>query len=151
MNKFKFLFLSIFLIIGCSYEPILTSKEYKFKFSKISYDGEDKINKIIKNKLLQNNNNSSKGYEIKYKTIKNKEILSSNSKGDPTVIKMIITLDYSIREDGKDIFTDKIQKQATYNNINDKFELLQYEENLIKNISDSISGQIITSATAISK
>ena len=64
---------------------------------------------------------------------------------------MIITLDYSIREDGKDIFTDKIQKQATYNNINDKFELLQYEENLIKNISDSISGQIITSATAISK
>ena len=64
---------------------------------------------------------------------------------------MIITLDYSIREDGKDIFTDKIQKQATYNNINDKFELLEYEENLIKNISDSISGQIITSATAISK
>ena len=64
---------------------------------------------------------------------------------------MIITLDYSIIEDGKDIFTDKIQKQATYNNINDKFELLQYEENLIKNISDSISGQIITSATAISK
>ena len=40
MNKFKFLFLSIFLIIGCSYEPILTSKEYKFKFSKISYDGD---------------------------------------------------------------------------------------------------------------
>ena len=151
MNKFIFLFLSIFLIIGCSYEPILTSKEYKFKFSKISYDGEDKINKIIKNKLLQNDSNSSKGYEIKYKTIKNKEILSSNSKGDPTVIKMIITLDYSIREDGKDIFTDKIQKQATYNNINDKFELSQYEENVIDNLANNISSEILMSVNTLSK
>ena len=74
--------------------------DFGFKFSKISYDGEGKINEIIKSKLLQNNNNAGKEYEIKYKTIKNKEILSSNSKGDPTVIKMIITLDYSIREDG---------------------------------------------------
>ena len=151
MNKFIFLFLSIFLIIGCSYEPILTSKEYEFKFSKISYDGEDKINEIIKSKLLQNNNNAGKGYEIKYKTIKNKEILSSNSKGDPTVIKMIITLDYSIIEDGKDIFTDKIQKQATYNNINDKFELSQYEENVINNLANNISSEILMSVNTLSK
>ena len=151
MNKFIFLFFVVLFITGCSYEPVLTNKEYNFSFSNINFDGEDDINQIVKNKLLKTKNNFGKSYNISYKTRKNKEILSSNEKGDPTVIKMIITLDYSIREDGKDIFTDKIQKQATYNNINDKFELLQYEENLIKNISDSISGQIITSATAISK
>ena len=151
MNKFIFLFFVVLFITGCSYEPVLTNKEYNFSFSNINFDGEDDINQIVKNKLLKTKNNFGKSYNISYKTRKNKEILSSNEKGDPTVIKIIIILEYSIEAEGKNIFFDKIQKQATYNNINDKFELLKYEENIIKNISENIANQILTSASAITK
>ena len=151
MNKFIFLFSVVLFITGCSYEPVLTNKEYNFKFSNINFDGENDINQIVKNKLLKTKTNFGKSYNISYTTRKNKEILSSNEKGDPTVIKIIIILEYSIEADGKNIFFDKIQKQATYNNINDKFELLKYEENIIKNISENISNQILTSASAITK
>ena len=151
MNKFIFLFFVILSITGCSYTPVLSDKEYSFKFSNINFDGEDDINKIIKNNLLKTKNNFGKSYNISYVTKKNKEILSSNEKGDPTVIKIVIVLEYSIEADGVNIFFDKIQKQATYNNINDKFELLKYEENIIKNISENISNQILTSASAITK
>ena len=54
----------------------------------IKYNDTDDEN--IKNKLLKTKNNFGKSYNISYKTRKNKEILSSNEKGDPTVIKIII-------------------------------------------------------------
>ena len=46
---------------------------------------------------------------------------------------------------------NKILKTATYNNINDKFELLKYEENIVKNLSESIANDILTSTTILEK
>ena len=43
----------------------------------------------------------------------------------------------------------KILKQSTYNNINDKFELLKYEENIIKNLSRKIADDILISITSL--
>ena len=41
------------------------------------------------------------------------------------------------------IIDDKISKQITYNSIKDKFELSQYENNVIKNLSNNISNDIL--------
>ena len=48
-------------------------------------------------------------------------------------------------KDNKEILKDKIKKQITYNNINDKFELDKYEENIIENISKSLADEILIS------
>ena len=64
MNKFIFLFFVVLFITGCSYEPVLTNKEYNFSFSNINFDGEDDINQIVKNKLLKTKNNFGKSYNI---------------------------------------------------------------------------------------
>ena len=64
----KFLIIIIFLFISsCAYEPILSKKNYNFEFKNISYEGNKKINKIIKDRLI-NKNSSEKKYDIFFQT-----------------------------------------------------------------------------------
>ena len=76
---------------------------------------------------------------------KKREIVSSNREGDPKIFKIKIELKYNLKENDQIILSREIFKQSTYNNINDKFELLEYEENIIKNLSEKLSDDILIS------
>ena len=132
MNKSLIKGLVFIILCACSYEPILQNKKYDFQFVNIYFEGDSKINNIIKNDLMGRGNGLIK-YDIKFKTEKLKEILSSNEKGDTTVYKIQINISYILFEKNKNILENEISKQIIYNNINDKFELSQYEENVIDN------------------
>ena len=133
---------------GCSYKPILTSKKNDFKLENISSDTESKINVTIKKNLLDKSGNSENNkYDLNFSTEDEKEIVSSNENGDPTVFKIKIIVNYSLSQDDNIIFTNKIIKQVNYNNINDKFELLKYEKNILNNLLKNISLEILMSIT----
>ena len=150
MNKILIIFLTFFLFFGCSYKPILTNKQYDIQFSKIDFNGEIKLNNIIKNILSRRSNKeSAKKYSIYFLTEQTKQIISSDAKGDPTIFKIEIALDYNIKLDEQIILSDRIIKQLTYNNISDKFELLKYEENLIKSLAEKMSNEILMSLTTL--
>lgn len=150
MNKVLFISIVVFLLNACSYEPMLSSKNYDFQFSKISFVGDKSINKNIQNNLTKKNLGE-REFEIFYSSSKIKEIVSSNEKGDPTIFKLSINLTYSLFEDGNKILSNKILKDSTYNNINDKFELSKYEENIIENLTTSISSEILMTIASLSK
>ena len=150
MNKFFQISALIFILTSCAYEPLLLNKKYDFYFSNIITNGNNEVNKIIKNSLLNRGNaTSNQKYDLYIESEKEKEIISSNSKGDPTVYKVNVYVKYKLEKNGKNIYEDTAARQATYNNINDKFELLQYEENIIKNLSQNISSNILVSITAL--
>ncbi len=152
MNKLFVILITFFLSYGCSYKPILSVKEYDFKFTNIYFDEKSKINNLIRNKLIKNSKKSSEEeYDLSFSTIKNKEVVSSNKKGDPTIFKIEILLNYSLKRDGEIILNDKIRKQLTYNNINDKFELLKYEENVLNDILENIISEVLMSVTYFNK
>ena len=140
-NFFKFLAM-IFLLQSCAYEPVYLNKNYNFKFLEIISDGDVKINNSIKN-YLKNNTNGSENYNLYFKSIKRKEIVKYDTKGDPKIYKIIINLQYQVSLNGKKIIEDQIIKGTTYNNIKDKYELTQYENNVINNLSDNISRDIL--------
>lgn len=150
MKKIKILLVFILIFYGCTYEPILATKKFDFIFEEINHDGEEIVNKIIKNKLEQRKVGS-KNYSINIKSLKNKKIVSSDSKGDPTVFEISIKLNYDLIENNEVIFRDSLQKQITYNNINDKFELSKYEENILKNLSNNIGNEILISISSLNK
>ena len=102
------------------------------------YNGLDKIT-----------SNSKKKYDLNLFSEKFKEIVSSNEKGDVTVYRMKIFIKYVLKDNEKTILGNEIKKQITYNNINDKFELLEYEKNIIKTLSESISSEIVVSITTL--
>ena len=86
-----------------------------------------------------------KKYKIYYKTTKIKETVSSDTKGDPKIFKIKINLEYIVYEEGKEVFKDNIIKQISYDSIDDKYELSQYEENILNNLSNNISEDILFS------
>ena len=148
-NFFKFLTI-IFLLQSCAYEPVYLNKNYNFKFLEITSEGDVKINNAIKN-YLKNNTNGSENYNLYFKSLKRKEIVTSDTKGDPKIYKLTINLEYQVNHDGEKILNDQISKQITYNSIKDKYELSQYEDNLIENLSDSVSKDLLFSIKILKK
>ena len=75
MNKFFLIILFSTLLSNCSYEPILTKKNYNFGFEQINSEGETKVNNIIKRKLDRNNDNDNK-FDLFFETKKLREIIA---------------------------------------------------------------------------
>ena len=82
MNKLLSLLLVLLFTQSCSFKPMLADKSYNFKFVNIKFEGDRNINQIL-NQELKDISKGKKEYDIYFKTKKNKEIVSSNAKGDP--------------------------------------------------------------------
>ena len=150
MIKFKKILFLLFILQACSYEPILTKRNYDFNFGAINTSGDSTINKTIKDKLISRTSGNNK-FDLLLKSKKNREIVSSDTKGDPEIYSLIIIVEYFVSKGGKDIYQNKIIKQTTYNNLSDKYELSQYEEGIIKNLSDILSNEILFSVKTINE
>lgn len=148
MNKILKILAVILLCQSCSYEPILINKLYDFKFISISSSGEKEVNDIIKN-YLTSKASGEKELSINIASEEFREVVSSDTKGDPKIYKLKIIVSYDVLEDEKIIYKNKLVNQATYNNISDKYELSLYEQNLIKSLSKNISDEILFSIKII--
>ena len=149
MNKNIKLFFFLFLI-GCSYEPILLNKNPNFQFVEITTKGDKKVNKFIKKNLSEQNREGTK-YNILINSKKEKEIISSDSKGDPKVFKIKVNVIYDVVQNEDIIISNNSLEEITYNNIKDKLELLKVEENILKTIARKVTNQISISIISKSK
>ena len=153
MNKILnyILIFFLFALLSCDYKPILSKKkknQFSIYVSKIS--GEEKINSIIINNF-KNFQNNKKEYHLNLSSNKEKNIVSKDSKGDPSVFELIIDVNYKVKKDGEILIDDKVIRKTTYNNISDKFELENYEKNMIDNLSRNISDRIVFSISEINE
>ena len=148
MNKLLSLLLVLLFTQSCSFKPMLADKSYNFKFVNIKFEGDRNINQIL-NQELKDISKGKKEYDIYFKTKKNKEIVSSNAKGDPEKFRLEISLDYNLIFNGDTLVKNSVSKESTYNNINDKFELSQFEKNIIKNLTKELFQTMLMSVTAI--
>ena len=71
--------------------------------------------------------------------------MSSDIQGDPKIFKIKVNLEYELFNNDEKILEDTIIKQISYNSIDDKYELSQYENNILKNLSKNISDEILFS------
>ena len=141
--------LSFLLILSCGYEPIYSKKNinnnYNFSIKTINFSGDNKVNKILKNKFIKYLNKESKSTELNLNLNSKveKSVRSKNKKGNPIgfSIKIMINLK---------VFESKILKGETnfernfeYNNKSIKFDLLQYEKNIKGNLTSELSNEII--------
>ena len=60
-------------------------------------------------------------------------------------------MNYVVSENGKKVLEDKILKESIYNNINDKYELSKYEQNVLNNLSLIMSNEILFSIKLLNK
>ena len=152
MNKilnYIFLFF-LFVLFSCTYEPILNKKNYQFSININEKSGDEEINSIIINNFPFQKENETR-YDLTLISKKEKNIISKDSKGDPAIFELIINVKYNIKKDEKIIIENKLIEKNTYNNIADKFELKNYEKNIINNLSIRISNIIMSSIRNINQ
>ena len=152
MSRLIKLFFVLFVLSGCAYEPVLLKKNYNFYFTEVEAEGEKEINEVIKQTFTENTNiESINNYQIFFSSKLNKNIVASNKRGDPKIYKINISLNYKLKSDNSIIFENEILKQVTFNNIDDKFELLKYEENIVENLSKRFAEEILISVATLTK
>ena len=138
----------ILFTTSCSYKPVFSEKNYNFQIDKLILTGDKDINRVIDRKftmIKKKQNSDKKKFSVVINSVKNKEIISNDSKGDPLKFEIDIFVTYKILENEKIILEREIEKNNIYNNKSDKFELDQNEKNITTNLSENISDNIISS------
>ncbi len=140
------LFTILFFLNGCGFKPILAGSDYNFLIQIDSMSGNGLINSKIENKLKVLDG-TKKIYKVNLNSKEIKNILSKDSKGDPSILELVINLNYKLSENGKILVNRSLTQRSSYNNISDKFELSKSEEILKDNLVENLVSDIINSAT----
>ena len=136
----------MFFINGCGYKPILIGSDYDFLITVENSSGNNEINSKIENKLKVLNG-TKKTFKVNFVSEETINILSKDSKGDPTILEIEINLKYKLIENSKVLVNRSLTERSSYNNISDKFELSKSEETLRDNLIENLVSDIINSAS----
>jgi len=146
---FNLILIILFLnTTSCGFTPILSSSNYNFSYVIEESSGSERINSYI-NERLKNLNGKEKTYDVILNSREAKNILSKDSKGDPSILEIVINLNYIIKDNEKVLINKILTQRSTYNNISDKFELEKSEEILVENLTRDLAQNIISSTSAI--
>ena len=139
--------ISIVLIIfftSCGYNPIyLNNNLENFEYKEIISGGNKEItNKIISALNIKTNNNNENKLLIS-SSFKTDEV-SKNSKGQIELYKSTLSVLINVKDSkNSNIKSKNFLKEFTYSNKENKFELVEYQDSIQKNLTEIIIGEII--------
>jgi len=146
---FKKILIPILLLFlsSCGYGAIHSKKNsinYDFSISKLTFTGNRKVNIKIKERLNSYTlNEKDRNFALKISSGTEKVVLAKDIAGDPTSFKFTIKINAEIIKN--DNFKDKfnIVESFNYNNTANKFDLEQYEREIINNLAETATEKLI--------
>tara|TARA_B100001059_G_scaffold168136_1_gene167901 strand:+ start:1279 stop:1719 length:441 start_codon:yes stop_codon:yes gene_type:complete len=140
MKKFLIIF---FFITACGYQPLYLIKDEIF-FEKITLSGDKRINrKIVSTSAIKKSSEGNLNNEIILNTNKNIITTSRDSKGQPATFKSLIEVKFTIMKDGKISREKTFRESFDYNNIENKYDLSTYQNDVENNLIDKIVEDLI--------
>jgi len=140
-----FLVLIFLTLIQCGFKPIFSSKELNFKIESIK---SNKKIEVIENRLNNlNSTNSKYFYNLVIDFSESKSTLSKNSQGKPLLLRIEIKVNLKVIENDNTILLKNYLSNFDYQNLDKKFELSDYEDEIKKNMLDEIASKILTDLT----
>lgn len=140
--KQKFLFLLFFILTNCNYEAIYSNKnDLNIPIKNFQLSGNKNINRNIVSSLKLKENKKS-GYQLKLLSNSNLEVVSRSSTGSAAIYRSTITVELSLIKQDEIIKQKKFSSSFTYNNIENKFDLTQYQKNIELNLINKITEEI---------
>ena len=139
--KNVFLILIFFVLTQCGFKPIFSSKEVNFKIKKI--ESNEKI-EIIENRLSNLINADPKFfYDLVIDYSETKTTLSKDSQGKSLLLRIKIKINLKVIENDKVLLKKDYFSNFDYQNLDKKFELSEYENEIRKNMFDEIANKIL--------
>ena len=146
MNKISIIFVFILILTyGCGYTPIYSTKELNFVINNIDQEGERNINKIINQRLknYSKNKQAKNIYDIGIASSLEKKITTKDKKGNPTQFSIKLIVAVSVNDSFNQIEQQTFRESSSYKNNENKFDLKNYEDSLVQNMSEKIISDII--------
>ena len=145
MKKNIIILLLIATLTSCGYEPIYLKKN-SLDLSIKEYEllGDKAINRKIVTLLnLKKSNKKNSWYTLKLDSRKLIESVAKDKAGDTTIFRLTLSIELILSEDDNLVKEKNFITSFTYNNTKNKFDLLQYQKNIEKNLIDKLSEEII--------
>ena len=141
----KILLIFVFLLTNCNYQPIYINKSLNnVEFSKISINGDTDINrKIINSLTFKENEFDDTLNKLLIKSSYEIQETSKNSKGQIESFRSQIIVNLIINNKKETILSKNFLKDFSYANKENKFELVQYQNEVKNNLINKIIEDII--------
>ena len=138
MKKIYFIIFLIFLN-SCGYNPIYFNKEVNFTIDKIITKDKNKISYKIKNSLGKyvNLSNKPSSLEVEIETKKEIRTTSKDEKGNAKTFEIKIQVELIISKENKE-YKKQFIESFSYQNKSNKFDLKNYENDIVDNLSSEI-------------
>ena len=145
MKSFISIIILSIMLTNCGFKPIYSSKNSNFEIIEIINENENKnsfaIEKII---MSLSNQDAMRKIKLEMNYKQTFTTILKDSKGDPSKKKLSISVNLVIKNERDNILTNKsFAEEFNYDVQSDKFNMAQYEDNIIKNLNDKISNDII--------
>ena len=140
----KYLFIILLLFNQCDYKPIYSQNNQNFGIKIIEFN-ENRSNKILATRLKNYSykKNNLFLYELKLFTSENKSVISKNPQGEALLLRMSINVNVEVFEKGKQLMKKRYVDSFDYQNMNKKFELKDYEDQIRAVIYNKIASELL--------
>ena len=146
----KILTVFIFLIFAaCGFEPIYSNKNIgDLNINILSIEGDENINKNIKNKLSRYTNKEidnklTKNFNINVKTTFEKNIIAKDKTGAASDYQLVVNATFDVTYNSK-IKKLTFSEKFNYKKMSDNLEEKNYEKIVIENLVSTISEKLTT-------
>ena len=143
-KKTFFIILTLIFFTSCEYKPIYSnSNKLDYKIIITEQSGDKKLNKFLVENLSRNSQrDSNKIVNIKINTTYSKIILAKDAAGNKTNYQANALITFLVERDQTSENFD-INEKFNFQKISDKYEEKSYEQNIKKNLANSISQKLI--------
>ena len=141
----KIIFVFLLFLTSCGYQPLYSGKNTSdFLFKKILLEGDKNINRKIISTLSFKEVQDNFDYD-ELIIISNKKIVetSKNSKGQVTSYRTEINLEFKIVNNNEIMKQKNFSKDFSYNNLDNKFDLTSYQDDVENNLVNKIIEELI--------
>ena len=133
------------MLANCGFKPIYNSKNSNFQIIEIKNKNENKNSFFIENTIMSlSNKDALKKFKLEINYDQSFTTVLKDSKGDPSKKKLSVIVNLKIKNEKDNVMTNKnFSEEFSYDVQSDKFNMSQYEDNIISNLNNKISNDII--------
>ena len=146
MKIFRIILITLFFFqTSCGYKIVNNLDNFKFNIIDYKLSGEKKINDILdKNfkRFEDNISQSTSNFIVHANSSINRSITSKNSSGEALSYDLKIKIVLEIYENNNLLNKTTFNESTSYDNLDSKFELKQYENILIQDLTNKIIYEI---------
>ena len=133
------------LLNSCGFKPIYSSKNSDFQIIEITNNNKNKNSFAIEQIVMSlSNQKAVRKVKLEFNYKESIDTILKDNKGDPSKKKLSIAVNLKIKNEIDNILATKnFNEEFSYNVQKDKFTMAQYEDNIINNLCNKISNDII--------